>query len=109
MKLNKLSDRAQKFIKNSGWMLFSRIYQMALSLIVGALTARYLGPSNYGVINYGLSYVNILNTICSLGLEGVIVKKVINEPKREGEVLGTSVALRIFSDFIANVIEATLK
>ena len=101
MKFNKLSGRAQKFIKNSGWMLFSRIYQMALSLVVGALTARYLGPSNYGIINYGLSYVNILNVICSLGLEGVIVKRVINKPEQEGQLIGTSIFLRIASSILS--------
>lgn len=97
MKFNNFSERTQKFIKNSGWMVFSRIYQMIFSLIVGSLTARYLGPSNYGVINYGLSYVNIFNTICSLGLEGVIVKRIINNPKEEGELIGTSILLRILS------------
>lgn len=101
MKLSNFSERTQKFIKNSGWMVFSRVYQMIFSLIVGALTARYLGPNNYGVINYGLSYVNIFNTICSLGFEGVIVKRIINNPKEEGELLGTSILLRTLASIFS--------
>lgn len=101
MKFNNFSERTQKFIKNSGWMVFSRIYQMIFSLIVGSLTARYLGPSNYGIINYGLSYVNIFNTICALGLEGVIVKRVINNPKEEGELIGTSILLRVLVSILS--------
>lgn len=101
MKFNNFSEGTQKFIKNSGWMVFSRIYQMIFSLIVGSLTARYLGPSNYGIINYGLSYVNIFNTICTLGLEGVIVKRVINKPDEEGELLGTSIVLRILASILS--------
>ena len=94
MKIRKFSTKTRDFIKNSGWMIFNRIYQMIFSLIVGSLTARYLGPSNYGIINYGLSYVNIFNTICALGLEGVIVKRVINKPEEEGTLIGTSILLR---------------
>ena len=101
MKFSNFSERTQKFIKNSSWMVFSRIYQMIFSLIVGSLTARYLGPNNYGVINYGLSYINIFNTICTLGLEGVIVKRVINKPEEEGELLGTSILLRSLASILS--------
>lgn len=103
MRFNNFSERTKKFIKNSGWMVFNRIYQMILSLIVGSLTARYLGPSNYGIINYSLSYVNIFNTICSLGLEGVIVKRVINKPDEEGETIGTSIFLRLLASVLSIV------
>lgn len=101
MKVSNLSERTQSFIKNSGWMVFSRIYQMIFSLIVGSLTARYLGPGNYGIINYGLSYINIFNTICSLGLEGVIVKRVINNPDEEGKLIGTSIFLRCVASILS--------
>ena len=46
-----------KEIKNAGWLIGGRIVQMGLSLIVGVLTARYLGPDNYGLISYGGAYV----------------------------------------------------
>ena len=91
-----------KFINNSFWMIIGRVYQMLLSLVVGSLTARYLGPDNYGILNYSLSYINILNVICSLGFEGVIVKRIVNGDD-EGELIGTTLFLRIIASIFSVV------
>ena len=98
MKMN--ANNTNKFINNSFWMIIGRIYQMILSLIVGSLTARYLGPNNYGILNYSLSYINILNVICSLGFEGVLVKKLVNGDK-EDELIGTTLFLRIITSILS--------
>lgn len=92
--MKKSDKNSSKFLNNSFWMIIGRIYQMFLSLIIGSLTARYLGPSNYGILNYGLSYINILNVICSLGFEGVIVKRIVNGDD-ESELIGTTIFLRL--------------
>ena len=42
----------KKFLSNTGWQMAQQIYSMILSLIIGAVSARYLGPSNYGLLNY---------------------------------------------------------
>lgn len=36
-----------KVVKNAGWIIGGRVFNKLLALVVGALTARYLGPSNY--------------------------------------------------------------
>ena len=41
-----------KEVGNAGWLIGGKVVQMALSLVVGVITARYLGPSNYGLIGY---------------------------------------------------------
>jgi len=33
---------------NTWWIIGEKIAEMLLSLVVGALTARFLGPANYG-------------------------------------------------------------
>lgn len=45
-----------KSVKNAGWLISGKIIQMIISLGVGLLTARYLGPANYGLINYASAY-----------------------------------------------------
>ena len=49
MKL-KFSEKMSSFLKNSGWLIGERVFQMIFSLVIGAITARYLGPANYGLI-----------------------------------------------------------
>ena len=46
-----------RVFKNASWIIGCKVAQMIINLVVGMLTARYLGPSNYGVINYAASIV----------------------------------------------------
>ncbi|MDO5151715.1 MAG: oligosaccharide flippase family protein, partial [Oscillospiraceae bacterium] len=66
------------FIRNTGWIVFAQIYQMAVQLIIGVISARYLGPSNYGTINYAASYISFFTILCALGLEGIVVKEMVS-------------------------------
>lgn len=75
--------------------MFAHIYQMLLSLVVGVASARYLGPSNYGIINYAASYISFFTIACALGLEGVAVKEMIGNRGSEGVILGSSIAMRL--------------
>ena len=76
MKIGNLINRliGSKFIHNTGWIMFAQVYQMLLSLVIGVISARYLGPSNYGTINYAASYISFFTIAGALGLEGIVVK-----------------------------------
>ena len=63
------------------------------------ITARYLGPSNYGVISYVASVVAFALPIMQLGLSHTLVKEFVNSPDQEGKILGTSLAINIVSSF----------
>ena len=43
-------------VQNAGWLIAGRIIQMAVNFVVGLLSARYLGPANYGLIGYANAY-----------------------------------------------------
>lgn len=77
------------------------MFQMLLQLIVGVLTARYLGPSNYGSLNYTASFVSFCTCFATLGMEGVIIKKLIEHPEKEGDYLGSALVMRIFSSTLS--------
>lgn len=83
--------------QNAAWIIGCKILQSLLNLIIGLITARYLGPSNYGVISYVASVVAFAMPIMQLGLNHTLVKEFINYPDREGEILGTSLFLNIIS------------
>jgi len=85
--------------QNAGWIVAGRIAQMVVSLVVGVLTTRYLGPSNYGLINYAGAYTTFFAAICTLGINSVIVKEFVDNSEREGEIIGTALLLRAISSF----------
>lgn len=83
--------------KNAGWLIGGRIIQMLLSLVVGVLSARYLGPSNYGLVNYGKAYVSFFMSLCTLGINSVIIKDFVDNPNEQGEAIGSTLVLRMIS------------
>lgn len=90
-----------KEAKNAGWLIGGRVAQMILSFFVSILTARYLGPGNYGIISYVNAYVAFFTSLCTLGLNSVIIKDFVDKPEEQGEAIGTSLALRFVSSFFS--------
>ena len=104
--IKNLLDKSKKSIeaKNFSWLISGKIVQMIISLIVGLLTARYLGPSNYGLINYSTTYITFFAALCTLGISSVIVKNFTDKPDEVGTTLGTTLFLRIISSVISGLI-----
>ncbi len=88
-------------VKNASWLIVGKIAQMLISLVVGLFTARYLGPSNYGLINYATAYTAFFMAFCTLGINSVLVKEFIDNPDDEGKIIGTSLVLRGISSFLS--------
>ena len=59
------------------------------------LCARYLGPSNYGLINYAASIVAFAIPLMKLGFDATLVRELVNHPEKEGEIMGTSLVMNI--------------
>lgn len=87
--------------KNAGWLIGGRIAQMIINFFVGILTARYLGPSNYGVINYVSAYAAFFTAICTLGINSILVKELLDHPNEEGKIIGSTLTLRAVSSFLS--------
>ena len=88
-------------VRNASWLIMGRVAQMAISLVVGIMTARYLGPSDYGLIHYATAYTSFFMSFCTLGLNSVLVKELIDHPNEEGGIIGSSLALRATSSFLS--------
>ena len=84
-------------VKNAAWIIGCRIVQALLGLVVTMLSARYLGPSGYGLLNYAASLVAFLVPVMQLGLNGTLVQELISEPEHEGETMGTALCLTFLS------------
>ena len=85
-----------KITKNAGWIIAGKIGQMAINFLAGLLTARYLGPSNFGLISYAAAYTGFFASVCNLGINSVILREFAENPGEEGKILGTSMGLRAY-------------
>lgn len=101
MKIKNLLN--SKVTRNASWIIAGRVYHMVLAFVVGLLTARYLGPDNYGLINYAATYTSFFASFCTLGINSVIVKNFVDHPDEEGETVGSAIILRTISSVLSVV------
>lgn len=89
-----------KVIKNASWIIACRVVQSVLMLIVSMLTARYLGPSNFGLISYAASVVAFVTPLMQLGLSNILVQETVQNPGQEGRIFGTAVVMSLCSSAV---------
>lgn len=86
--------------KNALWIVGSSVVNMALGLVVTAVTARYFGPAEFGRFNYALAIVVLFTAFSTLGLETLTVRSLVTGDQEQGVVLGTSLILRLIGGLV---------
>lgn len=87
----------KRVVQNAAWIIGCRIVQAVLGILITMISARYLGPSGFGLINYAASIVTFVVPVMQLGLTSTLVREIINDPEREGQILGTAVVMNFVS------------
>jgi len=82
---------------NTGWLIIDKVLRAVLGLLVGAWVARYLGPSDFGILAYVVAYIAFFQAFTNLGLDTIVVRDIARDPKKAPSILGTTIALRFCS------------
>jgi len=82
-------------ISNTGWMAGDKIVRMAVGLLIGIWMARYLGPARYGEFSYALAFAFIFSPIAMLGLDEIVVRKLVRDTTKRDEILGSVFVLML--------------
>lgn len=104
----KLSDRLPSFLArrlagratlrqaldNSAWLFVDQVVRMAAGLLVGVWIARYLGPEQYGWLNYATAVIGTVSALTSLGLNAVVVRELAKDPAATGVWMGAAFFLK---------------
>lgn len=98
-----MEDSKKKVLKNMSWLLGGKIVNMILSFFVSLATARYLGPNNFGDINYVAAYISFFSSITSLGLSVIVIKEVSMGQEDDNEVIWTGVLLRFLTAILSTI------
>ena len=93
-------EHYRKYFFNTGWLLAEKVIRIISNILVGAIVARYLGPANYGLLNYALTYIAFFIPVASLGLGDIVIREYLRNTHKENEILGTAMYLRFFSSFL---------
>ena len=92
-----MEKNKKRVIANMSWLMGGKIVNMILSFFVSLATARYLGPSNFGSINYVAAYVSFFSSIASLGLSVIVIKEVSSGEEDDNKVIWTGIFMRFLT------------
>jgi len=93
----------RRYGANTVWMFSEQILRMIAGLLVGIWVTRYLGPEQFGVLSYVMAFTAIFAGIAKLGLDGIVVRDLVNTPEKRDVYLGTAFWLKVMGAFLAMI------
>jgi len=91
----------RRYFANTGWMFFGQMFSLLISFFIGAWIARYLGPQNFGVLSFSMSFSGLFAFIASMGIDGILSRELVKFPEKQNELMGTSLGLKLLGGSIA--------
>lgn len=89
------STSFKRYFINTSWLFFERIFRIILSFIVTIFVVRYLGPKDFGLFSYVLSFFWLFTSFSTLGLESITTREIVKYPDNKNEIIGTVFFLRL--------------
>jgi len=87
--------RLVSILHNTGWMMLDKFYRLGLAFVIGAVVARYLGPDEYGRLNYAASFLGVFSGISMMGLDRIIIRDLSKNPDDEPVIVRNLLFLKI--------------
>jgi len=81
-------------------MFSEQALRIIAGLFVGIYVARYLGPEQFGVYSYAVAFVALFGVIAKLGLDGIVVRDLVNQPEKRDIYLGTAFWLKLIGTLL---------
>jgi len=83
-----------RYFKNTSWMMAEQLLRIVAGLFVGIWVVRYMGPEQFGLFNYVISFTVIFSGIAKLGLDSILVRELVNNQEKKDVLLGSAFWLK---------------
>lgn len=94
----------RRYGANTAWLFAEKIIRMVAGLFIGIWIARYLGPDQFGLLNYVISFAAIFGIIGTFGLDGIIIRELVKDKTKRDIILGTAFWLRVIGSLLVMLI-----
>lgn len=100
-RINFKSDSFKKYFKNTSWLFIEKIIRVVLGAFVIISITNYLGPSDFGLYSYALSFAGIFTVISTLGIDSILTRELVKDPEKNNLLLGTGFGLKFIGALIS--------
>jgi len=94
-KINFGSESFRKYFVNTSWMFAERVIKLLLSFFIGIFLVRYLGPDQFGILSYAVSFALLFASLANFGLDNILVRELVKFPEEQNTILGSAFMLRV--------------
>jgi len=98
----------RRLLGNSAWQLSDKVCRMGGAVLVGAYVARYLGPSELGLLAYATALATLVSAIAQFGMGSLVVRDLVARPGDRPSILASAWLLRVGGGFAAMALSLAL-
>lgn len=91
----RVSETKIKVFRNLYWAVLGKVVTLLGSLFVGILVARYLGPEQYGLMSYVISYVSLFQIFAMFGMTSIEIREMARDGADINSILGTVFRIKL--------------
>jgi O-antigen/teichoic acid export membrane protein len=88
---------SSQYVNSFAWLVTEKGFRIVYSVIIGAMVAQYLGPSDYGLMSYAVALLAFAGNIGKLGFEGILVRELVKGNYPTQALLITSYHCRLIA------------
>lgn len=101
MTLTRENSKNQSSAKHMIWLIAGKFVRSSLMLVSMMIIARYLGPSNFGLLSFAISITFLFTIFPGPGLDSVLTKQLLLDPESCGLYLGSAMAIYLSFSIIS--------
>jgi len=98
--MDRYSEGFKRYFSNTSWLMAGHVVRMVAGLLVWVWLARYLGPAEFGLLNYAMAFVGLFAALASVGVDGVLVRELVKAPEARERLLGSAMALKLIGTLL---------
>lgn len=101
--ISKLKEKAglRLIASNSVWIMFDNVIRIIGGFLIGLWLARYLGPYQYGQLNYAIFFTGLFGIVSTSAFNSIVARELINHPKKKDEIMGSAFCIKILGSILA--------
>ncbi|MDA8602537.1 flippase [Gammaproteobacteria bacterium] len=101
------STEIRSIVHNIIWIFLERFIRVLTGITVTIWLARYLGPTQLGILTYILAVIGIVSAFSGLGLKQIVVKNLIQKIGDRTETLSSAGVLLLIAGLFSYLITIT--
>ena len=91
-----MASNVRTIFANMSWLMVSQILASVCAFVWTILSARYLGPSEYGIFGTAVSISSIFGVFATFGVFTYLVRAISTDFENEDKYINNTLSLKIF-------------